>query len=51
MAVTQRKELEIGGGMILFSFAGIPVGLYAQAYMPDHMMKIGLGAFIITVFQ
>lgn len=33
--------------LILFSFAGIPVGLYALSYVPDHMMKIGLGAFLI----
>ncbi|WP_165463501.1 sulfite exporter TauE/SafE family protein [Atlantibacter sp.] len=33
--------------LILFSFAGIPIGLYALAYLPDHIMKIGLGAFLI----
>ena len=33
--------------LILFSFAGIPVGLYALSYLPDHIMKIGLGAFLI----
>lgn len=33
--------------LILFSFAGIPVGLYALSYLPDHIMKIGLGGFLI----
>lgn len=33
--------------LILFSFAGIPVGIYALSYLPDHIMKIGLGAFLI----
>lgn len=33
--------------LILFSFAGIPVGIYALSYLPDHIMKVGLGAFLI----
>lgn len=33
--------------LILFSFAGIPVGIYALSYLPDHVMKIGLGSFLI----
>ncbi|MFK3661419.1 sulfite exporter TauE/SafE family protein [Scandinavium sp. NPDC088450] len=33
--------------LILFSFAGIPVGIYALSYLPDHIMKIGLGGFLI----
>lgn len=44
-----RKETDWKSAMvlILFSFAGIPVGLYALSYLPDHIMKIGLGGFII----
>lgn len=44
-----RKETDWKSAitLILFSFAGIPVGLYALAYLPDHIMKIGLGAFLI----
>ena len=41
---TDRKSAAV---LILFSFAGIPVGLYALSYLPDHIMKIGLGGFII----
>lgn len=33
--------------LILFSFAGIPVGIYALSYFPDYIMKIGLGGFLI----
>lgn len=33
--------------LILFAFAGIPVGIYALSYLPDHIMKTGLGAFLI----
>lgn len=33
--------------LILFSFVGVPVGIYALAYLPDGLMKIGLGAFLI----
>ncbi|HGH3374202.1 TPA: sulfite exporter TauE/SafE family protein [Kluyvera cryocrescens] len=33
--------------LILFSFAGIPVGIYALSYLPDHIMKVGLGSFLI----
>ena len=44
-----RKETDWKSAivLILFSFAGIPVGLYALAFLPDSMMKIGLGAFLI----
>lgn len=44
-----RKETDWKSAivLILFSFAGIPIGLYALAYLPDHIMKIGLGAFLI----
>ncbi len=33
--------------LIIFSFLGIPVGLYALSYLPDHFMKVGLGGFLI----
>ncbi len=44
-----RKETDWKSALVLivFSLAGIPVGLYALSYLPDHIMKIGLGAFII----
>jgi uncharacterized membrane protein YfcA len=44
-----RKETQWKSAMvlILFSFAGIPVGIYALSYLPDHIMKVGLGAFLI----
>lgn len=44
-----RKETDWKSAavLILLSFAGIPVGLYALSYLPDHIMKIGLGGFII----
>ncbi|GKX54315.1 UPF0721 transmembrane protein [Leminorella grimontii] len=44
-----RKETDWKSAavLILFSFLGIPVGLYALSYVPDHMMKIGLGGFLI----
>ena len=44
-----RKETDWKSAavLILFSFAGIPVGLYALSYLPDHIMKFGLGGFII----
>ncbi|WP_414165423.1 sulfite exporter TauE/SafE family protein [Superficieibacter sp. BNK-5] len=44
-----RKETDWKSALvlILFSFAGIPVGLYALSFLPDHIMKIGLGGFII----
>ncbi|MEI9484253.1 sulfite exporter TauE/SafE family protein [Enterobacter cancerogenus] len=44
-----RKETNWKSAMvlILFSFAGIPVGIYALSYFPDHIMKIGLGGFLI----
>lgn len=44
-----RKETDWKSALVLiaFSLAGIPVGLYALSYLPDHIMKIGLGGFII----
>ncbi|MFB4358062.1 sulfite exporter TauE/SafE family protein [Pantoea sp. BS_4] len=33
--------------LILFSFAGIPLGIYALASFPDNIMKTGLGTFLI----
>jgi len=44
-----RKETDWKSALVLIvcSLAGIPVGLYALSYLPDHIMKIGLGAFII----
>lgn len=33
--------------LILFSFAGIPLGIYALSNFPDEMMKTGLGVFLI----
>ena len=44
-----RKETQWRSALvlILFSFAGIPVGIYALSYLPDHIMKIGLGGFLI----
>lgn len=44
-----RKETQWKSALvlILFSFAGIPVGIYALSYLPDHIMKIGLGGFLI----
>lgn len=44
-----RKETDWKSALVLivFSLAGIPVGLYALSYLPDHIMKIGLGVFII----
>lgn len=44
-----RKETDWKSALVLivFSLAGIPVGLYALSFLPDHIMKIGLGAFII----
>ncbi|ENA0611409.1 sulfite exporter TauE/SafE family protein [Enterobacter bugandensis] len=44
-----RKETNWKSAMvlILFSFAGIPVGIYALSYFPDYIMKIGLGGFLI----
>lgn len=36
-----RKETDWRSAMVLiiFSFLGIPVGLYALSYLPDHFMK------------
>lgn len=44
-----RKETDWKSAAVLiaFSLLGIPVGLYALSYLPDHIMKIGLGAFLI----
>ena len=44
-----RKETDWKSALVLivFSFAGIPVGLYALSSLPDAIMKIGLGGFII----
>ncbi|HGZ0683009.1 TPA: sulfite exporter TauE/SafE family protein [Escherichia coli] len=44
-----RKETDWRSAMVLiiFSFLGIPVGLYALSYLPDHFMKVGLGGFLI----
>jgi uncharacterized membrane protein YfcA len=44
-----RKETDWKSALVLiiFSFAGIPVGLYALSSLPDTIMKIGLGGFII----
>ncbi|HBR3928156.1 TPA: sulfite exporter TauE/SafE family protein [Klebsiella pneumoniae] len=44
-----RKETDWRSALvlILFSFTGIPVGIYALSYLPDHIMKIGLGSFLI----
>lgn len=44
-----RKETDWKSALVLivFSLTGIPVGLYALSFLPDHIMKIGLGAFII----
>lgn len=44
-----RKETDWKSAAVLiaFSLLGIPVGLYALSYLPDHMMKVGLGVFLI----
>ncbi|WP_108650256.1 sulfite exporter TauE/SafE family protein [Dongshaea marina] len=44
-----RKEVDWRSSavLILFSALGVPVGLYALSYLPDDLMKIGLGAFLI----
>ncbi|MCS2157909.1 sulfite exporter TauE/SafE family protein [Scandinavium sp. H11S7] len=44
-----RKETDWKSAAVLiaFSLLGIPVGLYALSYLPDHIMKVGLGAFLI----
>lgn len=44
-----RKETDWRSAAVLigFSFLGIPIGLYALAWLPDHIMKIGLGVFLI----
>ncbi|MCV4633723.1 sulfite exporter TauE/SafE family protein, partial [Escherichia coli] len=44
-----RKETDWRSAMVLiiFSFLGIPVGLYALSYLPDHFIKVGLGGFLI----
>ncbi|AWK84935.1 sulfite exporter TauE/SafE family protein [Azospirillum thermophilum] len=45
-----RKETDWKSAAVLiaFSFLGVPVGLYALSYLPDYMMKIGLGVFLIV---
>lgn len=44
-----RKETQWKPALVLivFSFVGVPVGLYALASLPDQIMKIGLGGFLI----
>ncbi|MCD7988451.1 MAG: sulfite exporter TauE/SafE family protein [Klebsiella quasipneumoniae] len=44
-----RKETNWKSAMVLiiFSLAGIPIGIYALSYLPDHIMKVGLGIFLI----
>ncbi|AVQ86686.1 sulfite exporter TauE/SafE family protein [Plesiomonas shigelloides] len=44
-----RKETDWKSAAVLiaFSLLGIPVGLYALSYLPDGIMKIGLGGFLI----
>jgi uncharacterized membrane protein YfcA len=44
-----RKETDWKSAAVLiaFSLLGIPVGLYALSYLPDHIMKVGLGVFLI----
>lgn len=44
-----RKETDWKSAAVLiaFSLLGIPVGLYALSYLPDHIMKVGLGIFLI----
>lgn len=44
-----RKETDWKSAavLIIFSLLGIPLGLYALSYLPDHMMKVGLGVFLI----
>ncbi|HBR1991292.1 sulfite exporter TauE/SafE family protein [Klebsiella quasipneumoniae] len=44
-----RKETNWKSAMVLiiFSLAGIPIGIYALSYLPDHIMKVGLGSFLI----
>lgn len=45
-----RKETDWRSAAVLigFSFLGIPVGLYALSYLPDHIMKIGLVVFLFS---
>ena len=44
-----RKETDWKSAIVLivFSLLGIPVGIYALSYLPDGIMKIGLGSFLI----
>ncbi|ELY4157592.1 sulfite exporter TauE/SafE family protein [Cronobacter turicensis] len=44
-----RKETQWKSALVLivFSFVGVPVGLYALASLPDQIMKLGLGGFLI----
>ncbi|MEJ8824534.1 sulfite exporter TauE/SafE family protein [Variovorax humicola] len=34
--------------LIIFSMMGIPIGLYALSYLPDTIMKMTLGVFLIV---
>lgn len=44
-----RKETDWKSAAVLiaFSLLGIPVGVYALSYLPDYIMKVGLGVFLI----
>lgn len=45
-----RKETDWKSAMVLigFSILGVPVGIYALSYLPDNIMKMGLGIFLIV---
>ena len=45
-----RKETDWKSAMVLigFSILGVPVGIYALSYLPDSIMKMGLGIFLIV---
>lgn len=45
-----RKETDWKSAIVLivFSLLGIPIGIYALSYLPDGIMKIGLGGFLIV---
>ncbi|OBT24591.1 sulfite exporter TauE/SafE family protein [Vibrio splendidus] len=44
-----RKDTDWKSAMVLigFSILGVPVGIYALSYLPDEIMKMGLGVFLI----
>lgn len=44
-----RKDTDWKSAMVLigFSVLGVPVGIYALSYLPDEIMKMGLGVFLI----